>query len=309
MPQVDIAAVAAPTRGGRHQVSLVRAVGVYLALTVAFSSVFWALMIASGHVLGARSAYAIGLEWSPGSAALLTCALLRIDLATLGWSWRPWRWLVLAYLTPLAACAVAYGVIWTTGLGGFPNMKAVGDLRDALGLGGLATPVVILLWVPLWLVGSVRVLASSLGEGIGWSGFLAPRLATRFGFTRAALILAVIWASWHVPILLYSDYFDSASPPLWFALPCFSVQILGFSVIVLWLRLRSGSLWTGALVNTGANVFNQLVFGPLTAPHGRMTAYAIDESGFMLPLVVAATALLFWLRRRDVAQPRGPAQP
>jgi len=34
---------------------------------------------------GAHGAYAVSLEWCPGSAALLTCAILRIDLATLGW--------------------------------------------------------------------------------------------------------------------------------------------------------------------------------------------------------------------------------
>ena len=282
-----------------------RAISVYLALTTALSSVFWALMIASGHVLGANGAYAVGLEWCPGSAALLTCAILRIDVATLGWRWRPWRWQMLAYVTPLAICAVTYGVVWTTGLGGFPNMKTVADLRDSLGLAGLTTPEVILLWVGLWLTAtSVRILASALGEGIGWSGFLAPRLAARYGFTKAALITGAIWASWHFPILLFSDYFDSAAPPLWFALPCFVIQTLGLSVIMLWLRLRSGSLWTGALINASANVFNQLVFVPLTVPRGWITAYAMDDSGFMLPVVTVATALLFWLRRRDVAQPR-----
>ena len=282
-----------------------RAISIYLALTIAFSSGFWALMIASGHVLGANGAYAVCLEWSPGSAALLTCAFLRIDLVTLGWHWRPWRWQILAYATPLAICAVAYGVVWTTGLGGFPNIKTVTDLRESLGLAGLTTPEVILLWVGLWLTGrSVRSLASALGEAIGWSGFLAPRLAARYGFTRAALIMGAIWASWHFPILLFSDYFDSAAPPAWFALPCFVIQLLGFSVIVLWLRLRSGSLWTGALLNASANVFNDLAFVPLTAPRGWITAYSIDSSGFMLPLVVVAAALVFWLRRRDVAQPR-----
>jgi uncharacterized protein len=289
-----------------------RAISVYLALTMALSSVFWALMIASGHVLGAHGAYATCLEWCPGSAALLTCAILRIDLVTLGWHWRPWRWQILAYVTPFAVCAVAYGVIWTTGLGGFPNMKTVADLRDSLGLGGLTTPEVILLWVALWLTGeSVRSLASALGEGIGWSGFLAPRLAARYGFTKAALTTGAIWAGWHFPILLFSDYFDNVSLPAWFALPCFVIQVLGLSVIMLWLRLRSGSLWTGALINASVNVFNGLAFAPLTAPRGWITAYTIDDSGFMLPVVIVATALLFWLRRRDVAQPRvlAPTQP
>jgi uncharacterized protein len=286
-----------------------RAVSLYVALTIALSSLFWAPMIVSGHVLGANGSYAVGLEWCPGSAALLTCAIMRIDLVALGWNVRPWRWQILAYATPLAVCAVAYGIIWITGLGGFPNMKTVADLRDSLGLGRLTTSEVILLWIPLWLTArSVRTFASSLGEAIGWSGLLGPCLAARYGFTKAALITGAIWAIWHFPILLFSDYFDSASPPTWFALTCFVVQILGLSVIMLWLRLRSRSLWTGALLAASADVFNQLVFVPLTEPRGWITAYAIDESGFMLPLVSAGAALLFWLRRREVGQPPVPAQ-
>jgi uncharacterized protein len=286
-----------------------RAVSLYVALTIALSSLFWAPMIISGHVLGANGSYAVGLEWCPGSAALLTCAIMRIDLVALGWNVRPWRWQILAYATPLAVCAVAYGIIWITGLGGFPNMKTVADLRDSLGLGRLTTSEVILLWIPLWLTArSVRTFASSLGEAIGWSGLLGPCLAARYGFTKAALITGAIWAIWHFPILLFSDYFDSASPPRWFALTCFVVQILGLSVIMLWLRLRSRSLWTGALLAASADVFNQLVFVPLTEPRGWITAYAIDESGFMLPLVSAGAALLFWLRRREVGQPPVPAQ-
>jgi uncharacterized protein len=286
-----------------------RAVSLYVALTIALSSLFWAPMIISGHVLGANGSYAVGLEWCPGSAALLTCAIMRIDLVALGWNVRPWRWQILAYATPLAVCAVAYGIIWITGLGGFPNMKTVADLRDSLGLGRLTTSEVILLWIPLWLTArSVRTFASSLGEAIGWSGLLGPCLAARYGFTKAALITGAIWAIWHFPILLFSDYFDSASPPTWFALTCFVVQILGLSVIMLWLRLRSRSLWTGALLAASADVFNQLVFVPLTEPRGWITAYAIDESGFMLPLVSAVAALLFWLRRREVGQPPVPAQ-
>jgi membrane protease YdiL (CAAX protease family) len=191
-------------------------------------------------------------------------------------------------------------------------MKTVAALRDSLGLGDLTTPEVILLWVGLCLTaGIIRTLASALGEGIGWSGFLAPRLAARYGFTNAALITGVIWASWHFPILLFSDYFDSTSPPARFALPSFVILLLGLSVIMLWLRLRSGSLWTGALINASVNVVNYIIFVPLTAPRGWITAYTIDESGFMLPLVIVLTALLFWLRRGDVAQPRvqAPTQP
>jgi hypothetical protein len=74
-----------------------KAITLYVVLAFAFSSVFYARIIASGHVGGGNGWYATGLDWCPAAAALLTCTLLRIDIGTIGWGWRPWRWQILAY--------------------------------------------------------------------------------------------------------------------------------------------------------------------------------------------------------------------
>ena len=276
-----------------------KAITLYIVLTFAFSSVLYALIIASGHVGGGSGGYATGLHWCLAAATLLTCMLLRIDIGTIGWRWQPWRWQVLAYATPLLFCLIGYVAVWVAGLGGFPNGETVDSLKAALGIPSLSTSEVILLWTFLTLIsGTVRSMASALGEQIGWSGFLLPRLAERYGFTGAALITGALWATWHLPILFFADY-DSASP-VWFSLPCFVIELVGLSVIILWLRLRTGSLWTGALVHASFNLWNQEFFAPLTAARGAITKYTIDESGFMLPIVVSITAYLFWRQRAAV---------
>lgn len=276
-----------------------KAVTLYVVLAFAFSSVFYALIIASGHVGGGNGWYATGLHWCLAAAALMTCTLLRIDIGTIGWRWRPWRWQILAYATPLLFCLIGYVAVWAAGLGGFPNGETVDSLKAALGIPSLSTSQVILLWTFLSLIaGTVRSITSALGEQIGWSGFLSPRLAERYGFTRAAFITGAVWATWHFPILFFADY-DSASP-VWFSLPCFVIELLGLGVIMLWLRLRSGSVWTGALVNASINLWNQEFFAPLTAGRGAITNHTIDESGFMLPIVVSITAYLFWRQRAAV---------
>jgi hypothetical protein len=81
-----------------------RRLTLYVVLAFALSSVFYALIIASGRVDGGNGGYATGLDWCPAAAALLTCTLLRIDIGTIGCRWRPWRWQVLAYATPLLFC-------------------------------------------------------------------------------------------------------------------------------------------------------------------------------------------------------------
>ena len=71
-------------------------------------------------------------------------------------------------------------------------------------------------------------------------------------------------------------------------------MIIGDSVIMAWLRLRSASLWPAALFHASHNNFIQDVFTPMTGARGAITPYAIDEFGFMLPLVVLVFAAWVW---------------
>jgi hypothetical protein len=62
-----------------------RPIPIFLLATLLISSVFYFLIIKSGHMGGGWGAYVAGLMWSPGLAALLTCKLLRRDLDSIGW--------------------------------------------------------------------------------------------------------------------------------------------------------------------------------------------------------------------------------
>ena len=48
----------------------------------------------------------------------------------------------------------------------------------------------------------IGMIIVSLGEEIGWRGFALPRLQSRHGPLNASLILGVLWAIWHIPVLL-----------------------------------------------------------------------------------------------------------
>lgn len=165
---------------------------------------------------------------------------------------------------PLAACGIAYGFVYTSGLGGFPNPKTISVLRESLGWPEATTWTVVFAWFLLFATtGFMRGLASALGEEIGWRGFLAPILHDRFGFTVGALLTGVAWAVWHLPVMFFSNY--NSATPLWFATPCFVVVVLSLAVIMAWIRMRSGSLWTGAIAHASINLFNQGYFASLTA--------------------------------------------
>lgn len=277
----------------------------YLLLTFGLSSIFYFLIIKSGHLAAAGGMYVLGIMWSPATAAILTCKIFGRDLGTLGWKWGKTRYQVASYLIPLGYATVAYVFIWVFRLGGFYDHEFVSRLTQRFGLGSLPDWASISLYFVLaGTVGMVRSCASALGEEIGWRGFLVPQLAKMTSFTNTALISGVIWSLWHYPILIFADY--NAGTPTWYGLTCFTVMVISISFVFAWMRLKSGSLWTGVLLHASHNLFIQSFFTPMTTNTGR-TAYFIDEFGCVLPVVALALAIYFWSRRREVVASESPS--
>jgi membrane protease YdiL (CAAX protease family) len=52
----------------------------------------------------------------------------------------------------------------------------------------------------------VFFIVSGLGQELGWTGFLIPRLQTRFSALTASVIRAVLVGIWHFPLFYYSRF-------------------------------------------------------------------------------------------------------
>lgn len=276
-----------------------RALSVDVLLTAALSSIFYFLIIKSGHLGAGSGLYVAAIMWCPASAAFLTCKFIGRDIRrSLGWKWGESRYQAMSYLIPLGYAGVTYLVVWGTGLGGFYNKAFVDRLTAGFGLGPLPAWAGIALYLFLaGTVGVIRGCASALGEEIGWRGFLVPELASRMNFTLTALISGCIWAIWHWPILLFADY--NSGTPAWYGLSCFTVMVIGLSFVFAWMRLKSGSLWTGVLLHASHNLFIQAFFDPITADTGK-TRYVIGEFGAALAIASILLGTYFWTRRCEV---------
>lgn len=274
-----------------------RAVPAFLLTTWILSSVFYFLIIKSGKSNGGGGAFVTALMWCPGIAALIVCKYLGRPIASLGWKWGETRYQVISYLIPLVYSVVVYSLVWLTGLGGV-NSKFIDAVTASLELGSLPSWAGVLLYFVLQATtGFVRGCSSALGEEIGWRGLFVPELAKRTGFTATALISGLVWALWHYPIILFADYNPGTS--LWFAVPVVTVNIIGLSFCMTWLRLKSGSLWTGVMFHASSNLFIQSFFEPLTTDTGG-TRYISGEFGIGVTIVLGSMAAYFWKRRSEV---------
>ena len=278
---------------------LAKQILIFLLLVLTFSSLAYFLVIHSGH-LGVGNGLVVSfLMWCPAWAAFATCGLLKIDVATLGWNWRPVRYEVWAYVIPILYALPVYLITWTAVSGSFDFSRFAIPLGAAFGFPDSPRVSALLLAIPLYAVlGVISSTARALGEEIGWRGFLLPRLVQQFGFTRGCLVNGCIWAVWHYPLLLFADY-NAGTQPV-FALTCFTLMVIADAYILGWLRLRSGSLWPAAILHASHNLFIQAIFDRMTAPVGR-ALYITTEFGAGLALTAGALALYFWTRRHEVS--------
>lgn len=275
-----------------------RRVAVYLALTLALSSIFWFLIIRAGSMGAHGGAYVYALMWCPAAAAILTSLATGRRLREIGWRWSS-RWALAAYAIPVAYGLIAYGATWALGLGSVPDGAFLAAVEARFGGGPVRALGVYLLIQST--VGVLASCASGLGEEIGWRGLLVPELSRRFAFTKTALISGAIWAVWHYPILLFADY--NAGTPAWYGLTCFTICVIGIGFVFAYVRLVSGSVWPAAILHGSHNLWIQQVFDPLTGDTGK-TPWIIGEFGAALAIVAIGVAWVTARQRRRL----GPAE-
>ena len=176
-----------------------RAICLYLQLAFAFSGVVWTLIIWSGHLYMGFGLMVPAIMWCPALAALVTCRLLGREFGSLGWRWPNNRYIVAGYFVPLADTAVAYGAVWALRLGSW-NSEFVKQVGQGFGLRGLPAWGSLTLYVITMATGGLILnLSATLGEEIGWRGFLVPELSNQMSFTRVSLLSGIVWAAWHGP--------------------------------------------------------------------------------------------------------------
>lgn len=273
----------------------------YVVIVFAFSSLFYFLILRSGSLGNGRGLYVVGLMWCPALAGMLTLRLNGRSISELGWKWGKTKYQLWSWFVPLLYASIAYAIVWIAGFGGLGNPQFLDTLVKQMHLGGprwvsIATGIAL-----TGTFGLVVSLSHALGEEIGWRGFLVPELFRTTSFTTTAFISGIVWSLWHYPVLIWGDY--NAGTPSWYGLTCFTVMVISLSFIFAWMRLKSGSLWTGAILHASHNLYIQAIFTPLTRNTGK-TAWFIDEFGCVVPIIAVAFALYFWSRRKELPDAR-----
>src|SRR5215211_4091431 len=226
--------------GGREMAQLMRRHPLVTFSLLAYG-LTWAIQIpvAAGVLEGSGWR---AVTWVPAIAALLAAALTggRGALRELGSRlvrWRVgWQWYLVVILGP-AAFSLAVAGVYTL-LGGSWSEAAPPALLEGA-----------LLFLPLFLL--ILTLTDGLGEELAWRGFALPRLLTRYNALVASVVLGVIWALWHLP-LLWTEGNGMFHLPVWLLL----LDLTAKAILFTWVFLHTrGSVLIAMLFHGATNLF------------------------------------------------------
>lgn len=260
---------------------------IFLILLTAFSSIAYYAILK----LNPTSIYIGALMLSPALASLITLKIRKRPISSLPWRLKELKYLRLAYITPLLYVSIAYVLIWLFGFGNLINTERILQWSDELGIDSSNQTLVIVVMIFLLLtVGVIKNLGSTLGEEVGWRGFLIFELRKVMSFKAVAIVSGGIWAIWHFPLLnlIYGN-----SENLLLHIGAFTIMIIGISVILAYYTFKSESLWPAVLYHSVHNIYIQKICTPLTISNDK-TTFWIDEYGFMIPITTTIFAIYFW---------------
>jgi CAAX protease family protein len=198
---------------------------------------------------------------------------------------RTWVAILLALLLPFAVGFVAYGLAWNAGLATFAPPGTLRLLGAAPGLGpGMRFARLIAAVLAIALVQSFVL---SIGEEVGWRGYLVLRLLDA-RVPHAILVSGVIWGLWHLPLIVTGLYAAGPKPLLSAAI--FMVSVVSFAFPAAWARLATGSIWPAVMLHGAWNAVIQQAFDRSTT--GPNALLWTGESGLLTAATLAVLALL-----------------
>ena len=143
------------------------------------------------------------------------------------------------------------------------------------------------------IIGPIINIIPTLGEELGWRGYLLPKLRMLLSDRAALIITGVIWGLWHSPIIVMGhNYGTSYAGYPWMGIIAMIVFCVGIGIIEGYFTIKLNSVIPAAMIHSTVNAGAGLPI--LLAKAGYNPILGPSIAGFIggLPFTVLAIVLL-----------------
>jgi len=229
----------------------------YLAIAFGLAWLLWEIPLRLGNFEGTSMFQLIIVPgaFAPAIAALVVRKWITgegfADASLYPKFKQSWRYYLFSLLLPFIVTATIAVLAAASGIGK-ANLEIQQSITAILPGANINPSMTSFLWIVLpFQFAFNAVLATPLlwGEEFGWRGYLQLRLFPERPLL-AAVLTGIIWGIWHYPLNLRG--YNYPEHPL-LGLLVFPVSCILLSIILGWLRTKSGSIWTVCLAHSATN--------------------------------------------------------
>jgi membrane protease YdiL (CAAX protease family) len=188
----------------------------------------------------------------------------------------------IAFGVSLLVSVVAAAIVWTTPLASFVVPEG-GILMSVLNAA-----------IKLLLQVCVVALPFMLSEEIGMRGYLQPRLMS-LGRRGALLVVGLLWATWHMPLILLTPIFPVGNKLI--SLPLFYGAVVAGSFFYGYLRIYTGSVWPSTIAH-GVHNHAWGILGVFTATSSPVIVNKYLGGDYGILIVVGGVIAAIWVGHR-----------
>lgn len=139
-------------------------------------------------------------------------------------------------------------------------------------------------------VGSVMMFVTGfvgygIGEELGWRGLLLPRLQRTRSATSASLVVAVIWAAWHIPLFAFAASMTKLGGG---EVVAWAVSLVSASFLLTWFTNASRGVFAAVVFH---GVFSTVMTSSINSKLQMALGLAVMVAGFTIPFRVRAPKL------------------
>jgi membrane protease YdiL (CAAX protease family) len=156
-----------------------------------------------------------------------------------------------------------------------------------------AKTVVLINLAEMAVLGPVINLIPTLGEELGWRGYLLPKLRTLMPDRAALILTGVIWGVWHLPVIVLGHNYGTAywGYP-WLGILAMIVFCVSLGILEGSVSVKVGSAVPAAMIHSAVNAGAGLPLYLIKGAYNPVLGPAL--TGFIggLPMLGVAAVLL-----------------
>lgn len=173
------------------------------------------------------------------------------------------------------------------------GLSGLGAMLEARGPAGITAANMLLLSIlQIIIIGPVINIIPTMGEELGWRGYLLPKLRVFFSARTALVITGVVWGFWHWPVIVMGhNYGTNYAGYPWFGILAMIVFCVILGIIEGYAAIKLESAFPAAMIHSTVNAGAALPIILAKGGYNTLLGPAITGLFGGIPFIIVAVVL------------------